>query len=182
MTTTGKIFTVSLFVGVGVGAYAYRRGIDDVVFGLDGFEIAPDGNLVVRLRVMNPTVFTYPVPRLIVNAFDDTGSFIGTIINNQFQFIPGQAISFVRGIVAPSWNNLASLISSIIINQSLPEGLVFHGEIQVGPVNIPFDTSAAIPVMGCGVIFTPEELLLAEEANRLNPVYEHPDGSISHSY
>lgn len=150
MTATKKIIVASLIGGVVVGGYAYRKGIDRLIFSLDGFESAPDGvNLMVRLRVWNPNrFFSYPVPRLIVNAFDNTGSFLGTIINQQWQSIPAGRESFIYGIVQPSWEGLVNLILGIIDSQSMPTGLIFDGEIQVWKINIPFDTSQSIPALG----------------------------------
>lgn len=165
MKTGTKIFWGVVIGGGIIGGIAYRRGIDDLVFSLDGFETAPDGvNLMVRIRVWNPSrFFSYPVPRLIVNAFDSGGSFLGTILNTQWQSIPAGRESFIFGIVQPSIEGLVNLIMGIIDTQQMPEGLVFDGEIQIWKINIPFTTDQQFALAGsrpeddfaCPMVYAP---------------------------
>jgi hypothetical protein len=142
-----------LFAGaaaVGVGAYFYRDGINHLQFGIDGYTTAPDGTMQMRIRVVNPSkVFGYPVPKMIVNAFDNSGSFAGTVINHQLQYIPANGVSYIYGTVMPNYQNLAQIIANVITGGSLPTGLNFHGEIIVGRIKIPFETNAGITGMTC---------------------------------
>lgn len=144
MKTSTKILLGGLVAG-GVGLVAYRRGVDKLQISIDGFGTDPGnlGTMWVRLKVVNPNrFFAYPVPRLLVNAFDSSGSFIGTILNEQLQKIPANSVSFVYGTITPNYNTLVGIIMKVIQDKQLPSGLTFHGELQ-GPMGlkIPFDTS-----------------------------------------
>lgn len=161
MTTGTKVFLGVATVGVITGI-AYKNGVDKLQFAIDGFEFLPNGSLVVRILVINPNrFFGYPVPRMIVNAFDDDNNFIGTIINNQLQYIPAYAQSYIYGFVSPDYGSLLSLLTGIIINEGMPSGLSFAGEIEVGPVNIPFDTNVPIGI-GSPAIGLPEHIPVHE--------------------
>lgn len=129
-----------------VGAYAYRMGVNNVQFSLDGYQPAPNGaGLLMRIKATNTNkFFGYPVPRMLVNVFDSNSNFLGTAINNQLQYIPANGTSFIYAVVQPNYANLVSAITSIITTGALPTNLIFNGLVKVGPVEIPFDTGARI--------------------------------------
>ena len=113
MTSTTKI----LLIGGGaalVGGILYRQGINNLQFSIDNYLPGPDGTLQVRLRVFNPNrFFGYPVPRVFVVAYDSHQNMIGTIVNNQMQWINANGTSFIYGTVTPQWQNLVSIISCV---------------------------------------------------------------------
>lgn len=143
---TGTVLLLGATGALIVGGIAYKRGIDKLRFDLDGFQFAPGGSgLLIRLRVTNPNRFWgYPVPRMKVNAYDSAGNFIGTIINNQLQYIPANAHSYIYGIVSPDFASLIGVIYAAITSGTLPSGLSFQGVIQIGSINIPINTGFGI--------------------------------------
>lgn len=144
MSTTSKILLGGAVL-LGIGAYAYRRGIDNLQFSIAGYQPGSNGQLLMKIQVTNPNqFFGYPVPRMLVNAFDSSGSFIGTVINDQLQYIPARSVSYIFGVVSPNYANFFSIISNLISSGSLPTGINFHGIVQVGKFEIPFETSTAI--------------------------------------
>jgi hypothetical protein len=150
MKTTTKQLLFAGAAAAGAGFYFYRDGINKLQFSLDGYVPGPDGTIQMRIRVTNPSLFFgYPVPRMLVNAFNSEGSFAGSIINHQMQWIPANAVSYIYGIVRPDYANLATVIANVINGGALPTGLTFNGEIIVGRIRIPFETEAKLSGMTC---------------------------------
>lgn len=147
MNTATKIL-LGATATAAVTAYAYRRGIDALQFSVDGYQADNSGHILMRLRVVNPNkFFGYPVPRMLVNVFDGSGSFVGTVQNEQLQYIPANTASFVYGIVKPNYGNFLSIVANLLQDAALLNsgqafaGLNFHGIVQVGKFEIPFETT-----------------------------------------
>jgi hypothetical protein len=148
--TTGKKLLIGAGVAAGAGFLFYRLGINDLQFSIDGYVPGPNGSIQMRIKVTNPSrLFGYPVPQMLVNAFDSSGSFVGTIINQQLQWIAAGTTSYIYGTVQPNYQNLVSIIMSVIQGGGLPTGLTFHGMIRVGRIEIPFQTDANMSGVGC---------------------------------
>jgi len=148
MNTTTKIL-LGAAAATGAGIYLYRKGIDALQFSIDGYQADNAGHILMRLQVVNPNkFFGYPVPRMLVNVFDGSGSFVGTVQNDQLQYIPANTTSYIYGIVKPNYGNFLSIIANllqdanVLNNGTAFSGLNFHGIVQVGKFEIPFETSA----------------------------------------
>jgi hypothetical protein len=143
---TGTKILLGVAAAGAIGAYAYRSGVNNVQFSLDGYQLAPDGaGLLMRIKATNPNkFFGYPVPQALINVFDNNSNFLGTAINNQLQYIPANSTSFIYAVVQPNYQNLVSVITGIITSGLLPTNLIFNGIVKVGPIQIPFDTGASI--------------------------------------
>jgi len=150
MKTSSKILLGAAGAGL-IGFFAYKNGIRNLHITLNGIESAEGGRIRVRLKVDNQNrFFPYPVPRLLVNAFGSDGGFIGTILNNQPQFIPANGVSYIYGEIAPNYTTLVTLIMNLISGFNAPSELTFHGVI-FGPlgIEIPFEKTQRIgKVMG----------------------------------
>jgi hypothetical protein len=146
MKTSTLLWVGGGFALVGLGI-SYRDGINKLKIDVDGFENPSDDTFVVRLKITNPNRFYgYPVPRMTVNAYDNTGALIGVITNDQLQYISANQVSYIYGTVAPDYTALATVITDLITKGQLPQGLKFHGLIDLGIAQIPFDTSQ--PLIG----------------------------------
>lgn len=133
-------------VGVGITAFFYRNGINHLQFGIDGYVPGPDGSIQMRIKVTNPSaLFGYPVPEMFVVVYDSNDNIVGTILNKQLQWISSNGISYIYGTVQPNYQNLVSIITSLIQNGgALPTNLTFDGQIRVGRILIPFTTQAGM--------------------------------------
>lgn len=149
MTTTNKILLGSA-AALGVGAFFYRSGINHLQFGIDGYVPGPDGSIQMRIKVTNPSaLFGYPVPEMFVVVYDSSDNIVGTILNKQLQWISSNGTSYIYGTVQPNYQNLVSIITSLIQNGgALPTNLTFDGQIRVGRILIPFTTQAGMAGVG----------------------------------
>jgi len=137
-------------VGLYLGFESYKNGINDLVIALDGFEQPGDGSIQVRLKITNPSrFFGYPVPKMVVNAYDASGTFLGTITNTQPQYIPANQVSYIYGVISPNLNDLITTIVDIIANglQST-SNLILQGDIEIGSILIPFSTKTGALIHG----------------------------------
>lgn len=145
MKTSTKIILGAAGAGL-IGFFAYKNGVKNLHISLNGIEAGEGNKIRVRLKVVNENrFFGYPVPRLLVNAFGSDGTFVGTILNNEPQYIPANGVSYVYGEVSPNYGNLISLIMNMISGATWPSELTFHG-IIFGPlgINIPFEKTQTI--------------------------------------
>lgn len=144
MKTSTKIVLGGI-AAVGVGAVLYRRGIDNIRFDIDGFSLADNlTDILIRIRATNPNrFFGYPVPQMFVVVFDKQGNQLGTIITDRLQYIQANGVSFLYGIIKPTWGGLANVLTTTITTGEFPTDLVFTGEITIGGFRIPFDTGEA---------------------------------------
>lgn len=137
-TRTLALLVIGLGGAATVGGLLYRRGIDDLVFNVDGFQFAKDGTLQMRIRVTNPSrFFGYPVPQFNLTAFDSMGTNVGTIVNNVVQYVAPGGDSFIYGTASPNYANIASVAAYALTSQSATPGVTFSGMAFVGPLQIP---------------------------------------------
>lgn len=136
---TSTAIIAALGIGAGVTAYTYYKGAYNLKFEFNS--LALQGNQVmIQLRVINPSaVFTYPVPRLFLNAYDKAGNYFGVIYSSQMQWItPG--MGFITAYSVPNLQAIAQGLASVIVPGATLE-LFLKGHISIGntfiPVTIP---------------------------------------------
>lgn len=154
MNTATKIFFWSAGL-LGAGAFFYYRAANEVQFSIDGVQLDATGTKAqLRIKATNPSkIFGFPVPQMVVNIFDNANTFIGTVTNNQLQWIPSNATSFIYGDIEPQLQGLIGLVTSVINTGSLPTGVIFQGIIKVGSIDIHFGSTAGIGAVEKGGLF-----------------------------
>lgn len=122
-----------------VGTYSYKSGVDKLQYSIAGI-IGNAQKIGIKVNVFNPSaVWRYPVPQLVINVLSEQGNYLGTLYNNQLQWIAANGTSTLIAWVVPDYVSLINLLSSFLIPGSTGVNrFQLHGAIMVAGYQIPF--------------------------------------------
>jgi len=136
---TGTGLLLGIVGATVIGGYSYRSGVDKLQFSVAG--IIPGAQQIgIKINVFNPSgLWRYPVPQLVVNVISDEGIYLGTLYNNQLQWIRANGYSTLTAWVIPEYASLINLLAALVIpGASGSNKFHLHGAIIVAGYQIAF--------------------------------------------
>lgn len=136
--------TVAIILGaaatVALTGYSYYNNVYNLRFALADIRISKSGDVGIMIAVHNPALFFgYPVPELYLRVYDKAGKFLGTLSNEQMQWIAAGGTSFIYAWVEPNYVQLISLVNDLLFKPG--DAFTLDGIIKVRNTEIPLQTT-----------------------------------------
>lgn len=119
---------------------AFKNGIDKLQYSLQDIQVR-DGKPVIIIAVNNTNrFFSYPVPQLFLNVFNDSGTYLGSLSSSELQWIEKNSTSYLAATLLPNYETLGAFLSSIILSHTGLQHFNINGILTIAGYEVPLDT------------------------------------------
>lgn len=144
MNKVWNVIALAGLTGIGLYAYGYYRGLDNLQYkfaGISNINVANNGNavlLTVGIEVFNPSRFTYPVPSMYFDIYDNAGNYLGRALNQNIQLAP-PGYSYIMADLVANIQQSSQLLINYALGKFTSIDLQLVGGIQFGRITIPLN-------------------------------------------